>query len=86
MISGTTNSPQAEAMQLIKSKRYNLTDIIKLIKKENKNIIIKKILLFKKNTILIVYTYSVKKNLIYIKEFIKKTPSKTDKRYKQLSI
>jgi 4-hydroxy 2-oxovalerate aldolase len=77
MISGTTNSPQAEAMQLIKSKRYNLTDIIAhLIKKENKNIIIKKILPFKKNTILIVGGgYSVKKNLIYIKEFIKKTPS-----------
>jgi len=77
MISGTTNSPQAEAMKLIKSKRYNLTDIIAhLIKKENKNIIIKKILPFKKNTILIVGGgYSVKKNLIYIKEFIKKNPT-----------
>ena len=28
MISGSTNSPQSEAMQLIKSKRYNMTDIV----------------------------------------------------------
>lgn len=77
MISGSTNSPQAEAMKLIKSKRYNLTDIINhLIRKKEKNIISKKILPFKKNTILIVGGgYSVKKNLIYIKEFIKKNPT-----------
>ena len=77
MISGSTQSPQAEAMQLIKSKRYNLSDIITyLAKKEKGNIIIKKILSFKKNTILIVGGGdSVKKNLDYIKEFLKKNPT-----------
>jgi|TARA_Y100000294_G_C8560635_1_gene338933 4-hydroxy 2-oxovalerate aldolase len=77
MISGSTQSPQAEAMRLIKSKRYNLSDIITyLAKKEKRNIVIKKILSFKKNTILVVGGGgSVKKNFSYIKEFLKKNPT-----------
>ena len=73
MISGSTQAPQAEAMQLIKSKRYNLTDIITyLSKKEKKNIQIKRTLAFKKNTILIIGGgNTVKKQLIYIKELLK---------------
>ncbi|MDB9774015.1 hypothetical protein OAB21_00095 [Candidatus Pelagibacter sp.] len=76
MISGSTQNPQAEAMQLIKSKRYNLGDIITyLTKKEKRNIVIKKTLSFKKKTILIIGGgFSVKKNLNYIKEFLKQNP------------
>ena len=77
MISGSTQSPQAEAMQLIKSKRYNLGDIISyVIRKRNRNIVIKKTLPFKRNTILVVGGgFSVKKNLNYIKEFLKQNPN-----------
>ena len=68
MISGSTQNPQAEAMQLIKSKRYNLSDIISyLTKKEKKDIIIKKSLSFKKKSILIIGGGdTVKKNYNYI--------------------
>ena len=74
MISGATQNPQAEAMQLIKSKRYNLGDIISyLTKKEKKNILIKKNLSFKKKSILIIGGGdTVKKNYNYIKELLKK--------------
>jgi len=74
MISGSTQSPQAEAMQLIKSKRYNLGDIISyLTKKEKKDIVIKKNLSFKKKSILIIGGGdTVKKNYNYIKELLKK--------------
>ena len=74
MISGSTQSPQAEAMQLIKSKRYNLGDIITyLTKKESENIKIKKNLSLKKKIILIIGGgLSVRKNSDYIKEFLKK--------------
>ena len=74
MISGATQNPQAEAMQLIKSKRYNLGDIISfLTKKEKKNIIIKKRLSFKKKSVLIIGGGdTVKKNYSYIKELLKK--------------
>jgi len=74
MISGSTQNPQAEAMQLIKSKRYNLSDIISyLTKKEKKDIIIKKSLSFKKKSILIIGGgNTVKKNYNYIKELLKK--------------
>ena len=38
MISGSTQSPQSHTMQLIKSKRYNMSDIISYLeKKEEKN-------------------------------------------------
>jgi 4-hydroxy 2-oxovalerate aldolase len=74
MISGATQNPQAEAMQLIKSKRYNLGDIISyLTKKEKKDILIKKNLSFKKKSILIIGGGdTVKKNYNYIKELLKK--------------
>lgn len=74
MISGSTQNPQAEAMQLIKSKRYNLSDVISyLTKKEKKDIIIKKSLSFKKKSILIIGGgNTVKKNYNYIKELLKK--------------
>ena len=74
MISGSTQNPQAEAMQLIKSKRYNLGDIISyLTKKEKRNIVIKKTLSFKKKSILIIGGGdTVKKNYNYIKELLKK--------------
>ena len=64
-------------MQLIKSKRYNLGDIISyVIRKRNRNIVIKKTLPFKRNTILVVGGgFSVKKNLNYIKEFLKQNPN-----------
>ena len=64
-------------LQLIKSKRYNLSDIITyLSKKEKKNVIIKKTLSFKKNTVFIVGGGdSVTKNLSYIKEFLRKNLS-----------
>ena len=77
MISGSTQNPQAVAMQLIKSKRYNLGDIISyLTQKEKRNIIIKKTLPFKRDTILVVGGgFSVKKNLNYIKEFLKQNPN-----------
>ena len=43
MISGSTQSPQSEAMQLIKSKRYNISDIITYLdKKERITLNIKK--------------------------------------------
>ena len=49
MISGSTKTPQANAMQLIRSKRYNLGDIITyLSKKKSANITVKKKLLFEK--------------------------------------
>ena len=35
MISGSTESPQSEAMQLIKSKRYNMTDIVSYLNKKD---------------------------------------------------
>jgi len=74
MISGATQNPQAEAMQLIKSKRYNLGDIISyLTQKKRKNIIIKKNLSFKKKTVLIIGGgNTVRKNFSYIKELLKK--------------
>jgi 4-hydroxy 2-oxovalerate aldolase len=77
MISGATQNPQAEAMQLIKSKRYNLSDIISyLTKKEKKDIVIKKKLSFKKNSVLIIGGGdTVKKNYSYIKELLKKNLS-----------
>ena len=61
-------------MQLIKSKRYNLGDIISyLTQKEKRNIIIKKTLPFKRDTILVVGGgFSVKKNLNYINEFCRR--------------
>ena len=73
MISASTKSPQSEAMNLIKSKRYNLTDIITyLSKKENRNIVVKKKLTFKKNNVLIIGGGdSVKIKLNYINELLK---------------
>tara|TARA_B100001063_G_scaffold184357_1_gene174023 strand:- start:970 stop:1656 length:687 start_codon:yes stop_codon:yes gene_type:complete len=73
MISGSTNSPQSEAMQLIKSRRYNMTDIVSYLfkKKGKKNNIIKN-LNFKKKEILIVGGgISVKKKINYLQEFLK---------------
>jgi len=76
MISGSTQSPQAEAMRLIQSRRYNLGDIITyLTKTKRKNTVIQKTLNFKKNKVLVVGGgASVRKNLNYIKEFLKKDP------------
>ncbi len=73
MISGSTNSPQSEAMQLIKSKRYNMTDIVTyLYKRNDKQINISKNLNFNKNKVLIVGGgSSVKKKFNYLKEFLK---------------
>ena len=73
MISGSTNSPQSEAMQLIKSKRYNMTDIVTyLYKKNEKDINIIKNLNFKKKEVLIIGGgMSVKKKIDYLKEFLK---------------
>ena len=49
MISGSTQSPQSEVMQLIKSKRYNISDIISYLdKKEKTNRKVNKNLSFKK--------------------------------------
>ena len=76
MISGATQTPQSQAMQLIRSKRYNLGDIITYLSKEKtKKISVKKKLSFKRKNILIVGGgYTVKKNLFYINEFLKKIP------------
>ena len=73
MISASTNSPQSEAMQLIKSKRYNMTDIVTyLFKKKEKKINIIKNLNFKKKDVLIVGGgTSVKKKINYLQEFLK---------------
>ena len=66
MISGSTNSPQSEAMQLIKSRRYNMNDIVTyLYKKNRKKInIIKNLNLKKKIVLIIGGGSSVKKKLI----------------------
>tara|TARA_B100000886_G_C20377370_1_gene472383 strand:+ start:14 stop:1048 length:1035 start_codon:yes stop_codon:yes gene_type:complete len=76
MISGSTQSPQSEAMQLIKSKRYNISDIITHLNKEEKiNVIVKKNLNFKKKNVLIVGGgNSVKIKISYIKEYLSKNP------------
>ena len=73
MISGSTNSPQSEAMQLIKSKRYNMTDIATYLfkKKEKKNNIIKNLNFKKKNVLIIGGGTSVKKKINYLQEFLK---------------
>ena len=76
MISGSTQSPQSEALQLIKSKRYNISDIITHLNKEEKiNVIVKKNLNFKKKNVLIVGGgNSVKIKISYIKEYLSKNP------------
>tara|TARA_B100000287_G_scaffold9241_2_gene9103 strand:- start:23615 stop:25135 length:1521 start_codon:yes stop_codon:yes gene_type:complete len=76
MISGSMQSPQSEVMQLIKSKRYNISDIISYLdKKEKINRKVKKYLSFKKNNILIIGGgRSVKNRLNYIKEYLIKNP------------
>ncbi len=73
MISGSTNSPQSEAMQLIKSKRYDMTDIVSyLLKKKEKKINVIKKLNFKKKEVLIIGGgISVKKKINYLQEFLK---------------
>ena len=72
MISGSTQSPQSHTMQLIKSKRYNMSDIISYLeKKEEKKIKISKNLnLRKKNILIIGGGNSVSKKINYIKEFL----------------
>ena len=74
MISGSTQSPQSQTMQLIKSKRYNMSDIISYLeKKEDRKIKINKNLSLKKNNILIVGGGdSVIKKISYIYEFLRK--------------
>ena len=69
MISGSTNSPQSEAMQLIKSKRYNMTDIVTYLlrKKGKKTNIIKNLNLKKKDVLIVGGGTSVKKKLIIFK-------------------
>ena len=76
MISGSTQSPQSEAMQLIKSKRYNITDIITYLnKKEKLSFKIKKNLNLKKKTILIIGGgESVRNKINYINEYLLKNP------------
>ncbi len=76
MISGSTQSPQSEAMQLIKSKRYNMTDIITYLdKKEKVSFKIKKNLKLKKKTILIIGGgESVRNKINYINEYLLKNP------------
>ncbi len=73
MISGSTNSPQSEAMQLIKSRRYNMNDIVTyLYKKNRKKInIIKNLNLKKKIVLIIGGGSSVKKKINYLKEFLR---------------
>tara|TARA_B100000900_G_scaffold248097_1_gene211094 strand:- start:1465 stop:2985 length:1521 start_codon:yes stop_codon:yes gene_type:complete len=73
MISGSTNSPQSEAMQLIKSKRYNMTDIVTYLfkKKEKKINIIKNLNLKKKDVLIVGGGISVKKKINYLQEFLK---------------
>ena len=77
MISGSTETPQANAMNLIKSKRYNLTDIIShLSDKKKNNIQIKKKLPSNKHDILIIGggdSVKIKNN--YINELLKKNPN-----------
>ena len=73
MISGSTNSPQSEAMQLIKSKRYNMTDIVTYLlrKKGKKTNIIKNLNLKKKDVLIVGGGTSVKKKINYLQEFLK---------------
>ena len=73
MISGSTNSPQSQAMQLIKSKRYNMTDIVTYLykKKEKKDNIVKNLNFKKKNVLIIGGGTSVKKKINYLQEFLK---------------
>ena len=77
MISGSTESPQSEAMQLIKSKRYNMTDIVSYLnKKDQVRFQIKKRLNLKKKTILIVGGGdSVKNKINYIYEYLQNNPN-----------
>ena len=77
MISGSTQSPQSEAMQLIKSKRYSMTDIITYLNKKDKiSFKIKKNLNLKKKSILIVGGGpSVEKKIDYIYEYLLKNPN-----------
>ena len=77
MISGSTQSPQSEAMQLIKSKRYNMTDIVSYLnKKDQVRFQIKKRLNLKKKTILIVGGGdSVKNKINYIYEYLQNNPN-----------
>ncbi len=77
MISGSTQSPQSEAMQLIKSKRYNMTDIISYLnKKDQVNVKIKNNLNLKKKTILIIGGgESVRNKINYIYEYLLKNPN-----------
>lgn len=77
MISGSTQSPQSEAMQLIKSKRYNMTDIVSYLnKKDQSRFQIKKRLNLKKKTILIVGGGdSVKNKINYIYEYLQNNPN-----------
>ncbi len=77
MISGSTQSPQSEAMQLIKSKRYDMTDIItylykkdKVVPKVNKTLNIKT----KKDILIIGGGDSVREKINYIVEYLKHNP------------
>jgi 4-hydroxy 2-oxovalerate aldolase len=73
MISGSTNSPQSQAMQLIKSKRYNMTDIVTYLYKKNekKDNSVKNLNLKKEEILIIGGGISVKKQINYLKEFLK---------------
>lgn len=78
MISGSTASPQAKVMQLIQSKRYELTDIVNFLshKKKNQDNIQKNTTTKKNNVLIIGGGSSVIKNLSYIKDYLSKN-SKT---------
>ena len=77
MISGSTQSPQSEVMQLIKSKRYNISDIVSYLDRKDKtNEDVKKNLNFNKSNILIVGGgTSVKHKINYIREYLSNNPS-----------
>ena len=74
MISGSTETPQAEAMRLIKSKRYNLSDIATYLSKGKiAQTQITKFLNWKEKEIIIIGGgASVKRNINYFLEYLNK--------------
>mgnify|MGYP001294986426 CR=1 FL=1 len=76
MISGSTQSPQSEAMQLIKSKRYDMTDIITYLYKKDKIIpkVSKTLSTNKKDILIVGGGESVKITINYIREYLVNNP------------
>ncbi len=73
MVSGSTNTAQGKVMQLIKSKRYNMQDIISSLFNKNKylNKINKTLNITKKRILIIGGGSSVRSKKTYLNDFLK---------------